>query len=878
MNARRKGRGKYGLNWVTGVVVISLMLILAALLRLQSFEKVESLFLNGLVNRMELPPIEDKLIVILGTDRSISEVGMWPWPRDTYVKLLDGPLKTARTVALDILFVDESPSGDDALADAFDRHGNVVLCYAEAEPGKAALHSLPMFIKTASGEGFSNAMRDDDGIARRYRLIEQGQIFAPSFMCATALLSGYYLDWDYSGNGALLHVTSPDGKTRSMPVDREMQFIRFSAPKNQIKTYELSDVLNGRIPAEEFNGAIVVVGFNASGVADVVSSADGLVSGTQYNVDSLYTLISGVNPVRAPVILDAVLVLVLFLLSIFLTSKFRIHISFLSPSGLILAWYIAVNALFLQNIIWLSSFLPTIAILVGYAFNVIITLIRSQHDLHVRTLSMDSLLSLSYSLSNTARFKTFTEYLNVLSGEIRSATGVEIIDPVVYAKKSDLTRFNMQNETDGLRIAYNAGSRPLIHEILVSLPPFGEDTEDPRYSLLGMRSKVPVATIRSVAALIVTSHVYFFASKATAERSDMFYSMIRCMVSAIDAKDPVTSGHSHRVSEISEQIARLLGLPEPDVEQIRFSGMIHDIGKIGIPDSVLGKPGPFSGTDFKLMQQHPLKGVAIMEPITLSSEILDGVLYHHERIDGKGYPCGKSGDELSLTPRIIKVADVYDALCSERQYKKAWPLDRVLNILYEGRGTEFDSDVVDVFIESIKPDGWLPPSGHFSPSGAPNAFVLKKYKYVIRFFQNKVKESKLQFNTVNANNDGKVDLVCRDSFYSVDWYESYRGEGFLRMRPQLLYAGEDITMFALPNNNGPVVHTLYYFLREFLAAGALMLNSDPLQQLTEIFGDPTYTDEDIVLWDKGRMAVILAKEQNASFYTVFYITKCVLDE
>lgn len=201
---------------------------------------------------------------------------------------------------------------------------------------------------------------------------------------------------------------------------------------------------------------------------------------------------------------------------------------------------------------------------------------------------------------------------------------------------------------------------------------------------------------------------YLRVLRENRRRQEMLLNMIGCLVSAIDAKDPVTAGHSKRVSEVSAQIAAKKGMKRSEVEDIRFAGLIHDIGKIGIPDSVLNKPGRFTPEEYAQMRLHPEKGIRIMESAGLPEAVLSGILDHHEQPDGRGYPNGKRSGELSVYAEIIKIADVYDALISKRQYKEPWPIEKVCDVLYEGRGSDFNAELLDLFLEDIRPPGWKP--------------------------------------------------------------------------------------------------------------------------------------------------------------------------
>lgn len=182
----------------------------------------------------------------------------------------------------------------------------------------------------------------------------------------------------------------------------------------------------------------------------------------------------------------------------------------------------------------------------------------------------------------------------------------------------------------------------------------------------------------------------------------LFISTVSSLANAIDAKSPWTKGHSERVMEISTTIARELGLSDEQVERVRLCGLLHDIGKIGIIEDLLDKPALLSEDEFPPMRLHPEKGVAILEPIEQLHDILPGILYHHERIDGTGYPKGLMGDAIPLEAKIIAVADSFDAMISERPYKAALQPQQALKELEKEAGTQFDARVVACFCDHLK--------------------------------------------------------------------------------------------------------------------------------------------------------------------------------
>lgn len=179
---------------------------------------------------------------------------------------------------------------------------------------------------------------------------------------------------------------------------------------------------------------------------------------------------------------------------------------------------------------------------------------------------------------------------------------------------------------------------------------------------------------------------------------------ITTIANTIDAKDEYTRGHSKRVAEYSATIATELGMSEVEVSNIRIIGLLHDIGKIGIPDSVLNKPGKLTNEEFQIMKGHTLAGAEILKDIDMIPGLEIGAKYHHERIDGKGYPEGISGDDIPYLARIIAVADAYDAMSSNRVYRRHLPKDKILSELEKGCGTQWDEEITKIMIKLINED------------------------------------------------------------------------------------------------------------------------------------------------------------------------------
>lgn len=183
-----------------------------------------------------------------------------------------------------------------------------------------------------------------------------------------------------------------------------------------------------------------------------------------------------------------------------------------------------------------------------------------------------------------------------------------------------------------------------------------------------------------------------------------FFETVMALVSAVEAKDKYTEGHSRRVADNARLVARRLGMPEDEIERIYIAGVLHDVGKIGVPDAVLHKPGVFTPEETAIMKNHPTLTAAILANVEDFSDIIKMTLHHHERFDGKGYPAGLTGELIPLGARILSVADAFDAMTSDRPYRPRLTLTRAIEELDQAAGTQLDPDVTGTFLSLIDQD------------------------------------------------------------------------------------------------------------------------------------------------------------------------------
>nr|WP_290667966.1 HD domain-containing phosphohydrolase [Ardenticatena sp.] len=223
---------------------------------------------------------------------------------------------------------------------------------------------------------------------------------------------------------------------------------------------------------------------------------------------------------------------------------------------------------------------------------------------------------------------------------------------------------------------------------------------------------------RQTALAIETAQLFENLQRSNVELALAYDATIEGWARALELRDEETEGHSQRVTEMTLLLARAMGIRGEALVHIRRGALLHDIGKMGIPDRILLKPGPLTNEEWEIMRQHPVLAYKLLSPIPFLRPALDIPYCHHEKWDGTGYPRGLKGEEIPLAARIFAVVDVWDALLSDRPYRKGWPPEKVYAFIQEQSGTHFDPKVVDVFLEL-----WKPEMGHTVPSELPSEFI-----------------------------------------------------------------------------------------------------------------------------------------------------------
>lgn len=249
--------------------------------------------------------------------------------------------------------------------------------------------------------------------------------------------------------------------------------------------------------------------------------------------------------------------------------------------------------------------------------------------------------------------------------------------PVIFLTADE----NQESETKGLQLgAMDFIKKPFVPEVLV----------------LRVRHTIELVRLqRSLAGEV---------SKKTQEIESLSIHVVQTLAETIDAKDKYTNGHSTRVANYAREIAKRYGYTPKQQNDIYMMGLLHDVGKIGVPDAVINKPGKLNDKEFELIKVHPVIGGNILKKIVEMPKLSIGAKYHHERYDGSGYPDGLSGNDILEEAQIIAVADAYDAMSSRRSYRDVLPQEVVKDELMKGKGTQFNPVFADIMLEMIDED------------------------------------------------------------------------------------------------------------------------------------------------------------------------------
>ncbi len=644
-----------------------------------------------------------KIALVTAGEASLSRLGRWPWPRAYHANLIER-LRMADTIMLDILFPEKSDAVQDkALTRAVRENGRVVtavhLVADEKNCSSRIVTSYSELAEMSLNSGYTNMQTDIDGMVRYCmplkRIGSRGILSFPLAGVSADTGESFHINMRPHEDSASII------SSYSIPVDDQGRlWIDFSGAG--YPRYEYWEVLEGHIQPEVFEGKIVIVGAAASGVEDffIVPTPMGPreITGVQLNAEIITMLLNRQGIVRTPPWVDAAItfpwVVLGFLIGVW-GSPHRGSIFLLTAIGLEM---LLTHYLFVSERLWIAAWTPTLGMLTAFSIVVLKRFFFSSRELAIRQFSMahihDLLVPRDHSLSYDA-------YLNQNWSQIAACTGIHLMK----------TRTPLNLKTDDRASAASGPLSPGNWELTLVedsthafrfqlyIPlPRKDGRGATEYTLLGWNQKLPDGRIQSIAAVVLASSWYFTLLEESLARKKMLINTIDAIAAAVDAKDAETGGHSRRVARISMEIAEYLELSPEIQEDIYLGALIHDIGKIGIPDAVLTKKGKLTDPEMDLIKTHPEIGKKIMAAVDLPPLTAQALYEHHERCDGNGYPNHLAKDQISLAGKILAVADVFDAMTQKRYYKEDIPITEVLDFLHRHKGSQFDETVVDALI------------------------------------------------------------------------------------------------------------------------------------------------------------------------------------
>ena len=516
--------------------------------------------------------------------------------------------------------------------------------------------------------------------------------------------------------------------------------------------------------------------------------------------------------------------------------------------------------------------------------------------INVKNLPIDAVIRFTNTIVNIEHSISYAEYLMKNRVEIENDISASLLLPVMddtsYLLK-ELSEENHRNRrfvdqefwdanvTGGLTSSVIQTRSNLFQGVryiaFVPLPVFDVESEITTYTVIGLKKKLKVQNASYISMMLFSMYIYFKAQHERGEHQRMYLSMLALMISVIDAKDPVTAGHSQRVANIAKDIGIWMQLSKKDQIDLEFAALLHDVGKIGVSDYVLNKPSVYTQNDFEQMKYHTIRGAEMLSEVGISERIIDGVRHHHERMDGKGYPDGLKGDELSDFAKILKIADVFDALTSKRQYKEEWEIEKAINIIYRGRGTEFDTKIADVFIEHMSPPGWIPPIDENMrrvERKDPNA---NRAVEIFRDFYDRYEEYLSVEYPISSKKAKKVDFSYRSGFMHYDWGETFNNATFLEDKPMILaYEKETKSLLFGQGSKDSNVHSIYYyFFKGFVNMGVFLLEQEKVKEtlatLSEIYGEAQVIDSQTMIYPAMKMRVVFYRTDDERCL-LFYIS------
>lgn len=701
-----------------------------------------------------------RIVLVAIDDYSFKKIGQsWPLRRSLYVKVLNIlNAQGAKIAGFDLIFEGESPlkEEDEALAAAIkDFKGKVMLGYFW---DKSGLH-LPKkeFIQHAA-YGFINSINDSDGIERKcisYVKFDDFSDVSFAIKIASAyknysqeLMSNIF----YSQKAAPINLQE-DG------LKQEYVFnVNYLVKPNDVKTISLYDLINENFPAGLFKNKIVLIAPTLGIAHDVHRTPLGVMSGIFIHINVITNIMEAKFARFVPLIIPLFFMVVILIISFYILSSFTFLRSVFLYLGTVLCvfWLNIIFRVFnwyfpLGNVVTCSLIFLVLCSFYNYSISVAF-LIQVKNKL-----TRDPLTSLF-------NIRYFSERLYLDSKSIfRKRKYLVVLFLDGYGAYSKAQSFEQLKDTWN-RISISLLSISSLwarytDDIVVGLTrrlpdlAYIKDTLNDAVSDKGIKIKLAAVSISADMDMLKVSEflvseihknsndvillgqkqlpkemhhkikhekqLYSLCLDAEDKNAELlnligqlkaeerktkeaYFELMASLVAALESKDAYTKGHTQRVCNYSLMLAQKLNLSLEEKERIKKAALLHDLGKIGIPDSVLHKKGQLTDEEFSIIKEHEIISAKILEPIKEFKDIIPYILYHHENFDGSGYPHGLAADFIPLGARIIAVADMFDALTTGRSYKQAFSVEEAVREIERAKGKKLDPVLADKFIEALR--------------------------------------------------------------------------------------------------------------------------------------------------------------------------------
>ena len=741
------------LRLAAGLAIAALVL---ALWWLNAFDWLQLDAMNLGARARRVPACPNVLVVGID-DASLSQFGQLPWPRKRYAEAIRAlSAAGAESIALDMWFPEaDDPAADDVLRLAAQQAGNVFvgLCIAEEKPRVKVTRSNSRLVQGAIQEAHVNVIADSDGQVRRVPW--EKHTLAERFLFMPVALAARHFGVkpeEVRAEGNVLRIGDARFPLEAQPDGSSALLVDLPDTRDYFEENYLSfrNVVNGLFKPEQVRGKIVVIGqvIVGGGYADTWETARGRKFGVVLLSEVTQQILDGRSLAPTPKSWTFLLVLMLAIVGAFLFYP-RHAILGAGAHLLLLAF---VWALFLFGMARYGRVLEpiplTAAVLGSLAAGMIRSLRSAGHELVQDARAMEILHRLSETLVSSAGMpsivtgkrpdvsesfvlpgqtpqvllRTIAQAVGARQGalfvsrqappgltRIASLEGDGLLPSAEFADRINQRLFQSGRafaSCDPARdLAFEAALAP---ETLLAMPLSFKGQVMGAVHLYGKFAtqassgeRFTPADLRLVAIMAQQTMIGLENASLYEGMRDIFLNATLALANAVDAKDPYTRGHSERVLNYSEQLARAMNLPVQDVESVKMAAVLHDIGKIAIPDKILQKAGRLTTEEFDVMRGHPARGEAIVAPLEELRPLRPGIRSHHERFDGRGYPDHLAGKDIPLHARIICIADSFDAMTSKRYYHNAKTPEEGLEEIARCSGAQFDPELAEQFIRAL---------------------------------------------------------------------------------------------------------------------------------------------------------------------------------